>query len=553
MKLSTRFWLLALLITPVVMHAQDIEQMLNDKPFRWRGGISAYTEFYDPNGIDPQGSTFNWGLRGNAAVSIYGWEVPFAFSVGRQRTNFNYPIYNQFGLSPKYKWLTVHLGHRNLYFSPFTLGGHTMQGAGFELNPGKLRIAAMAGTLRKPVDVRPQDINDVIPAYKRKGFAVKAGLGTTSNYVDLIFMKAKDDSTSIENPFNPDLTPASNTVLGLSVRRQLGESFHFELESGLSVYTRDQQSEGLVDNQEETFWGKIFDLRYSTRINMATRGVLEYQKNKWRTRFMYDRIDPEYESMGTYFFANDVENFVLGINGPISPKISIQTNAGLQRNNLLDNRNAQTSRFVGSFNMDIHPTPFYGLNISYSNFNIKQKESLVPLNDSARLSNISHSFMVSPRYSIIAGERVHSFSATLMHQFLDDKTPINNGLGSFSSTYITTIYALSLNAMHQFNVGLNWNKVKVSLAETGQYGATFGYQLTLEKQKLTAGVQGNYNIPTNKAETSGGNNLYANANVSWTIGQLTTGLYYQFLNYNQPPLLEYSESRAGITLGYTFK
>ena len=458
------------------VYGQDIEQMMDARSFTWYGNISAYAEAYDPEGIEPRGGTLNWGLNGNAGFSVYGWDVPFAFSVGRQRSSFNYPIYNQFGLSPKYKWVTVHLGHRNLYFSPFTLGGHTMQGVGFELNPGQLRIGAMAGTLRKPVQIRPEDINEVVPAYRRQGYAIKVGLGTNENYVDLTFFKAKDDSTSLENPFNPDLTPGANTALGLSVRRQLGKGLHLELESGLSVYTRDQASDLFVEDQEESFWGKIFDLRYSTRINIATKAMLEYQKGKWRTRFGYDRIDPEYETMGTYYFENDVEKFVLGISGPVNTIISVQANAGLQHNNLLETRNARTSRFVGSANADIHPKPHYGVNISYSNFNMQQKESLVPLNDSARLSNASQTIVISPRYSILKGEKTHSFSLTLMDQFLNNKNPLNAAGGDFKSKYITFMYAVNLDAMHQVSAGVNWNRISIGDFRSGQYGGSAGYQ-----------------------------------------------------------------------------
>lgn len=547
-----RIFIATLLAVAGQLHAQDIEQMLHAKPAEFYGGISAYTEWYRPEGIDPRGGTFNWGLSGNAGVRLYGWDIPFSFSFGRQRTNFNYPIYNQFGISPKYKWLTIHLGHRNLHFSPYTLAGHTIQGAGFEITPGKLRMAAIAGNLRKPFEVRPEDLYEFLPAYRRKGYAFKVGVGTERNYVDLIFFRAQDDSTSIENPFHPELRPGTNTVMGINLRRQLGKSLHLELESGLSVLTRDRASDALLENQDENFWSRLFDLRYTTRINMALRGALEYHKGKWRTRLGYDRIDPEYESMGTYYFANDVENIVLGISGPLNNIISLQANAGMQRNNLLETRYTSTARFVGSINADIHPAPLYGMNISYSNFNISQRASLVPLNDSARLSNVSHTLMLAPRYTISKGERLHTMTATWMHQFLKDRNPAIAHKGNFTSTFISLMYIYLPNAKHQFSLGVHRSMVRIADQELGQVGTTLGYQFLLSEKNLSAGLQGSWQVPSGKTESSG-NNLYLTANTSFQIKKLQCTVYYQFLTYHQPPVADYNENRAGLSLSYFFR
>jgi len=39
-------------------------------------------------------------------------------------------------MSPYYKWITIHVGYRNINYSQFTLAGHTILGAGIELHPG---------------------------------------------------------------------------------------------------------------------------------------------------------------------------------------------------------------------------------------------------------------------------------------------------------------------------------------------------------------------------------------------------------------------------------
>lgn len=91
-----------------------------------------------------------------------------------------YQPFNQFGISPKYKWATLHLGYRNLTYSNYTLAGHRILGAGFDLKPKNFRIGFMYGQLRRsasidssmnanPMYVRPA------PTYKRLGMAAKLG------------------------------------------------------------------------------------------------------------------------------------------------------------------------------------------------------------------------------------------------------------------------------------------------------------------------------------------------------------------------------------------
>lgn len=65
---------------------------------------------------------FNYVITGAPVLSLYGMQIPVSFVIGRQQSSFTQP-FNQFELSPSYKWVTVHAGYRNLTFSPYTLTG----------------------------------------------------------------------------------------------------------------------------------------------------------------------------------------------------------------------------------------------------------------------------------------------------------------------------------------------------------------------------------------------------------------------------------------------
>ncbi len=114
------------------------------------GGLNAYAGFYTADGIAARNQASPFGLSGAVTVALPGGiSLPFSAVLGNQGSSFRQP-FNQFGVSPTYKWATVHAGYRNVSFSPFTLAGHTFLGGGVELNPGKFRLGRSTAGSTKP-------------------------------------------------------------------------------------------------------------------------------------------------------------------------------------------------------------------------------------------------------------------------------------------------------------------------------------------------------------------------------------------------------------------
>src|SRR5689334_20763279 len=137
-----------LLIATMSLRAQQVEKMIDAKPVVVSGSFDATAIFYQANGITDRYLPFNYVISGTPVISFYGWQIPFSIIIGKQQSSFTQP-FNQFGMSPSYKWITIHAGYRNLNFSPFTLAGYTFLGGGVELTPGKFRFAAMYGQFNK--------------------------------------------------------------------------------------------------------------------------------------------------------------------------------------------------------------------------------------------------------------------------------------------------------------------------------------------------------------------------------------------------------------------
>ena len=157
--------------------AQDIEQVAKEKPFDYTGSVGGSFSTYSVDGIAPQSNPYFWNLYGNLTPIVYGFKLPFRFVVGRQERTFDKPFI-QMGISPTYKWITLHAGVRNMMFSKYTLANHSFAGAGIELTPGKWRFSAMYGRFRKAVEYDSTDVNSEYRVqYKRMGYGVKAGYG----------------------------------------------------------------------------------------------------------------------------------------------------------------------------------------------------------------------------------------------------------------------------------------------------------------------------------------------------------------------------------------
>ena len=260
-------FLFAGLLFATTASAQKVEQMVHSKPFVLSGSLDATAIFYNANGIPDRYLPFNYIITGSPVVSIYGWQVPFSFIIGKQQNSFSQP-FNQFGLSPSYKWITVHAGYRNLYFSPFTLGGDTFLGGAVELTPGKFRFAIMYGQFNRATALDTvQSLYFSNFSYKRTGMAVKIGYGTESNFIDLIAFKAKDDpgSVKISKPAIDSLgiTPAENTVAGHNMKLNIWkQKISFESEGYSEVvcfYPDTLNRKGYVSLSVEITGLKLFD------------------------------------------------------------------------------------------------------------------------------------------------------------------------------------------------------------------------------------------------------------------------------------------------------
>ena len=556
------------LVVNTTSNAQDLEQIPEEEPVQVSGSLSLRMTAFSSSREISYRDPFMWTLSGSPTLSLYGITFPFSFSVSNKNTDFRQP-FNQFGMSPYYKWLTLHLGYRNISFSNYTLGGHTILGAGFEAEPSIFRFGFMYGRLRKANELSLNEAGNFLAPYKRTGFAAKIGIGNNSNYIDLILFKAKDDSTSVnlENT-GLGLQPAENMVLGLKARQTLFNTFLLNVDFGFSTYTRNLSSDTLNTEKYNIpgIFSGLYDVRESTSFNLAGTGSLSFRIKSIRFRLKYLRIEPDYRSMGTYFINNDRENITVSPSFSIlKSKIRVRGSVGFQRNNLFKDKINQTKRWISSINLNFIPSSKVNINTNYSNYQINQTQIIHPFDtterrdridkllDSLKLKQFSHNLNANINISLGSKDHRHNINTNINYQIFDSQTEaytrdmysqnISPNLGyNYRNNVIN--YGLRLN--------LNGNSFKTADNNSFRYGITIGGNKSfLDKDLRTSLSITRYSNFQDQLKTSETVSLRGQANYQ-LADQHRLSFNLNYMSRNAKRELETSYNEFLTTIGYSY-
>lgn len=346
----------------------NVQEVGKAKLINVSGGASANTVFYSGNATR---EPFSYFLNGNINFNIANlYNVPFSFSYTNQKFGYNKPVLmNRLSIHPSYKWITAHIGDVSMTFSPYTLSGHQFTGFGVDLTPqGNFKISAMFGRLIKSSEYDTA-YPDILPAYKRFGYGFKTSYALEKINLGLTLFKAKDQINSLNNPvpFELDVTPKENAAISFETTFKLFEKLQVSTEYANSSITEDLR---VTDGGKAQGISSFLLGRNSTTTSYdAFKGQLVYPAGKGTLGLGYERIDPNYRTLGGYYFNNDLENITVNATQNLyKDKVSLAINLGLQKDNLDKQKESQMKRLVSSVNADFRPNQKLNLNLNYSNF-----------------------------------------------------------------------------------------------------------------------------------------------------------------------------------------
>lgn len=350
-------------------YAQNLDKIGKKDMVKVNGGLNFSSIFLNTNNPNSTRDPLSWYLNGNVNVSFLDWSFPFTYSYSNQHSTYTQP-FNQTGISPTYKWIKAHAGMCNMNFSQYSFSGVPFLGAGVELTPKNWKIAFMYGRLKKAIEYDALNENDLNMSFRRMGIGAKVGYEKSGYGLSLIWFQAKDEQNSLS--FIPAVTaiqPQENTVVSASAKAPVTKFFNVEAEYALSGFTRNSFAEQLSTNVSNNKLPLIFQPHTNSEFFSAFKSSLNFNSKLFSCGANYERIDPNYQTLGIYYINNDIQNITLSPQiRLLKNKLTIALNTGVQHNNLNKQKLSTINRLVGSGNITFQPNPHWNATGSYSNF-----------------------------------------------------------------------------------------------------------------------------------------------------------------------------------------
>jgi hypothetical protein len=488
----------SLLLLSLLSYGQNLESIGNEKPVKISGGLSINQIAYAATGIDSRRDPYSYYASGNLTFDLYGWSVPLTFSFSNQNLSYQQP-FNQYGLHPTYKWITGHLGYASMTFSPYTLNGHMFKGVGVDLTPGdKFRFSAMYGRMLRAVEPDSTNENAGTPAFKRMGYGFKAHYGDNRNFGEVSLFRAKDDSTSIAYvPEDEGILPQENLVISIGGGVTFLKKIQWKAEFASSALSRDIRASEESGRGVFSSVGALFTPRLSTSYYKAIKSSLTYLGNGYNVGVAYERIDPEYQTLGAYFFNNDLENITVNAATALAGgKVNVAVNVGTQRDNLDGSKISTLRRVVSSLNVGFTPNERLSLSTSYSNFqtytNIRSQfvniNQLTPYDnlDTLNFTQITQNLNLNGNY-LLPGDDKKRQSVSLNLSIMkaaDEQGGVQQNTGT---TFYNTNAAYSMNLVPRnltLSASLNYSHNKALSTTSSTLGPTVSVSKTLFDKKL---------------------------------------------------------------------
>ena len=349
----------------------NIENVLKAKPIAISGGLGASTIF--SYGLPNNEAPLNYFLTGNLNFNILGTvNIPLSFNYSDRKVNLSQGYsFNQLSINPTYKWVTAHIGTNYMNFSPYTLNGHQFVGGGLELSPQNWKIQLMAGRL---IRGQYEDTLTTGPTFKRMGYGAKVEYNPGTYTAGITIFKAYDDASTIpelKRTFQKQVVnPKDNLVMSLTFGTTLFHKLQLNVEYANSIITKDQSP--LNESIKIRSLAGIFHKTNATSESFnAFKAKVNYNITETNTivGLGYERVDPNYTTLGGYYFVNDLVNYTFNINqNLLQGKLLLAANVGIQKDDINKTKVNNQSRFVGAINANAQISEGFTMGLNFSNF-----------------------------------------------------------------------------------------------------------------------------------------------------------------------------------------
>ena len=537
------------LCAPAGLLAQDVESFWSDITTRLsekdilrtsgalnlRGGFNAFVSS-GPTAAARRTAPLTYGATAAVNFDLLGIQAPFTLAYANRNTLYNLPSYTFAGISPTYKWITLHAGDRSMAFSPYSLSGVNFRGGGFQLTPGRWTVAAMRGRLRtESIAFAGADQSGLLLDLKRTGQGVQVGYGGDVTSVEASVFHSRDRVAS-RAPAEDTVTqlnfPEANLVVTLGARHQFSEVLSAEVEYARSALTRDTEAAALDEPTAAQSLLGLHRANVTTAGAGAFEGTVNFAPSFAKFGVTYERVDPEYETHGSLFIQNDFENITASVAVPLlNSRLNLAARGGLQRNDLRDVGAAQLRRFIGSLQAQIRWGERVQSSFGFSNFNTTNRFRVVDLTrptvDSVVLAQTQLSLNASTSWMLDAeGTRSLVLTASAQQGRLIRDGSVDPKQGT-DFQLASLQYARRMpDAQWGFTAGALFNRTRTPQSEILTAGPTVSAKAAFLDEKLTASLTAGFNarfVEVTGVESEGAATLLTNAlSVGYTLTEKQT-------------------------------
>jgi hypothetical protein len=486
---------LILLIGKIAI-SQDLESLSWKNAVKISGGIGFQTTSYSAFGMPMNRDPLLMQVNLNLNINVLGVvSLPLSASFSNQGSSYSTPQpFNTFGMSPKYKAVTLHLGYRSINLSEFSLNGSQFLGVGLEIMPKEsfIKGKALWGRFAKPIYFNPDGTIATMPSFARFGWGAGITLGSNPKKEWTInIFKAKDDPESLDVPATElENRPADNLVLGVAFKNEISKKISIDGEADISFYTNDLTDPPPIDDNN-SFANNIFlfDYNGTSEFKKAVLFGINYKPDFATFKIEYRRVDPDYKTLGTAFINNDYEDWKLKTSFSIlDKKTGFTLSGGVQRNNLSNTKVTKMRRLIGSIGVNHKINDKWNSSASYSNFNSNTQQTIVITLDSLKFvqttqsANIALTRTVSKDNSNSSLNIGFNFQDALVNEV--KTTMFYNGNAGWQKQFLKSKISIGANLVLMHNIS--------EVGSTSNIGPSAMFGTSIFKDKLTINLVAAY-------------------------------------------------------------
>ncbi len=419
----------------------NISQIAQSDPLVITGVVGTQNTYHHSSLGDGYASPLSNVIYANLNINLYGISMPFSFYYSNDNTSFSYPHFT-FTLNPRYKNWTGYFGLSSMPFSQYVLN-MSFNGIGVEYNDEKrLRFGAFYGVLRNAINDDPTDPLARSPQYKRLGWGVKIGYGSSANYLDLYLLRAYDRLKSLDDYWQQKVSPQENIVVGLKGAVTPLRFLSLNVNAAASLFSTDTRAEEVHTEQTDQ-WSSVFQARYSSLARFAGDASLNLTLPGIALSAFYRMIQPDYTSLGTYYMSNNYQGFGLNASTTFIKNMSVSGSFSWQEDNLTKKQLYTTRGLVYAINAN---SRLGGLNLAvgYNGYTQKQYDGTARINDTTRVDRRMQSITFTPSYNIEGEKLSHTIALSASLTDNKDLNKFSSGTSDITATALGLSYNLGV-------------------------------------------------------------------------------------------------------------